>query len=102
MGKIKGKAFWDNIIWYGVVRGVSLEVIDFWEFPSIPKISEPFEKNIELILDVIFDAELKPEILDELLSFDEVILLGLWCMVALMTADDFFCRLVINYLIFSE
>ena len=27
-----------------IVRQVSLEVINVWEFPSVPKISEPFEK----------------------------------------------------------
>ena len=29
---------------FTTVRRVSLEVINFWEFPSIPKTSEPFEK----------------------------------------------------------
>ena len=28
-----------------IVRGVSLEVINFLEFPSIPKVSESFEKT---------------------------------------------------------
>ena len=43
--------------------------------PYIPKISEPFEKLLELLSDDIFDAEEKPEITDELVSFDEVIIL---------------------------
>ena len=58
-----------------IVRRVSLEVINFWEFLSIPKTIEPFEKLLDLLSVVIFDAELKPEITDELVSFDEVILL---------------------------
>ena len=45
--------------------------------PSIPKISEPFERLLELLSDDIFDAEEKPKITDELVSFDEVILLEL-------------------------
>ena len=40
-----------------IVRRVSLEAINFWELPSIPKISEPFEKLLELLSDNIFDAE---------------------------------------------
>ena len=43
----------------------------------IPKISETFEILLELLLVVIFDAELKAKISDMLVSFDEVILLGL-------------------------
>ena len=39
-----------------IVRHVSLEVVDFWELPSIPKTSEPFEKLLELFSDYIFDA----------------------------------------------
>ena len=70
--------------------------------PSIPKISEPFEKLFELLSDDKFDAEEKPEIADELVSFYEVILLELRWMVALMEADDLFCRLVMDDLIFSE
>ena len=70
--------------------------------PYIPKISEPFEKILELLSDDIFDAEEKPEITDELVSFDEVILLELRWMVDLMAADDLFCRLVMDALIFSE
>ena len=78
------------------------EVINFWELLSIPKTSEPFEKLLELLSDVIFDAEVKPDITDELVSFDEVILLELRWMVDLMVADDLFCRLVMDALIFSE
>ena len=52
-----------------------MEVIDFWELPSIPKTSEPFEELLDILSDVIFDAEAKPEISDDLVSFNEVILL---------------------------
>ena len=69
--------------------------------PSIPKISETFEKILELLSDDKFDAEEKPEIAYELVSFYEVILLELRWMVALMEADDLFCRLVMDDLIFS-
>ena len=85
-----------------IVRQVSLEVINFWELPSIPKTSEPFGKLLELISVVIFDAELKPEISDELVSFYEVILLELLWMMDLMATDELFCRLVMDALIFSE
>ena len=60
-----------------IVRLVLLEVINFWELPSIPKISEQFEKILELLSDYISDAEEKLEITDELVLFDEVILLEL-------------------------
>ena len=70
--------------------------------PSIPKTSEQFEKLLELLSDVIFDAEVKPDITDKLVSFDEVILLELRWMVDVMSADDLFYRLVMNALIFSE
>ena len=69
---------------------------------SIPKISEQFEKLLELLSDVIFDTEVKPEIIDELVSFDEVILLKLRWMVVLMTTYELFYRLVMDALIFSE
>ena len=52
-----------------------MEVINCLELLSIPKIREPFEKLLEIISDDIFDVEEKPEITDELVSFDEVILL---------------------------
>ena len=58
-----------------IVRRVSSEVINFWEFPSITKTSELFGKILELLSDVIFDAEVKPENSDELVSLDEVVLL---------------------------
>ena len=45
-----------------IVIQVSLEVIYFWEYPSITKMSEPFEALIELLSVVIFDVELKAEI----------------------------------------
>ena len=70
--------------------------------PSIPKISEPFEKLLELLSDDILDAEEKLDITDELVSFDEVILLELRWMVDLMAADDLLCRLVMDALIFSK
>ena len=70
--------------------------------PSIPKTSEPFEKILELLSDDIFDAEEKPEITDELVSFDEVILLELLWMVDLMAVDDLVCILMVDALIFSE
>ena len=79
-----------------------MEVINFLELPSIPKISEPFEKLLELLSEDKFDAEEKLEITDELVSFDEVILLELRWMFDLMAVDDLFCRLVMDDLIFSE
>ena len=66
------------------------------------KKSEPFEKLLELLSDIIFDAEVKPEISDELVSFDEVIILELRWMVDSMAEDDSFCRLVMDALIFFE
>ena len=69
--------------------------------PSIPKISEPFEKNIEVLSDDKFDAEDNPDITDELVSFDEVILLELRWMMDSMAVHDLFCRLVMDALIFS-
>ena len=68
--------------------------------PSIPKTNEPFEKFLELLSVVIFDAEVKHEISDELVSFDEVILLELLRMVGLMAEEDLLCRLVMDALIF--
>ena len=44
-----------------IVRRLSLKVIDFWKLPSITKISEPFEKLLEVLSDDIFDAEEKPD-----------------------------------------
>ena len=85
-----------------IVRWVSLEVINFLSLPSIPKTSEPFEKLCELLSVVIFDVEVKPKISDELVSFDEVILLGLRWMVYLVAADKLFCKLAMGALIFSE
>ena len=45
--------------------------------PSIPNISEPFELLLALLSVVIFYADLKDDISDKLVSFDEVILLDL-------------------------
>ena len=70
--------------------------------PSIQKTSERFEKLLELLSDDIFDAEDKSEITNEWESFDEAILLELQCMVDSMAADDLFCRLVMDALLFSE
>ena len=83
-----------------IVRQVSLEIINFWELP--PKTSEPFEKLLELLSYDIFDAEEKPDIIDELVSFNEVINLELQWMVDLMAEDELLCRLVMDALIFSE
>ena len=85
-----------------IVRQISLEVIDFWSLPSIPKISEPFETFLELFSVVLFYAELKVDISDMLVSFGEVIILELWCMVDSMESDELFCKLEMNDLIFSE
>ena len=70
--------------------------------PSNPKIGVPFETLLEVLSNDKFDAEEKPEITDELVSFDELILLELQLMAHLMEADDLFCRLVMKDLIFSE
>ena len=51
------------------LRWVSLEVFNFGELPSIPKISETFEKLLELLSDDIFDAEEKPDITNETNSY---------------------------------
>ena len=84
-----------------IIRRVLLEVINFLELLSIPKTSEPFEKLLELLVGVIFDAEVKPEISDELVPFDELILLELRWMVDSMSAGELSCILLINALIFS-
>ena len=84
-----------------IVRLVSLKVLNFWELPSILKTSEPLGKLLELLSVVIFDAEVKHEISDELVSFGEVVLLELRWMVDLMAADDLFCKLVMDDFIFS-
>ena len=57
---------------------------------------------LEVLSNDTFDAEEKPEITDELVSFDEVIILELQQMVDSMAADDLLCRLVMGDLIFSE
>ena len=59
------------------------------------------KKLLEVLSDDKFDAEEKPEIIYELVSFDEVILLELQWMVGLMAADDLFYRLVMDAIIFS-
>ena len=68
--------------------------------PSIPKISVPFETLLVVLSNDKFDAEEKPEITDELVSFDEVILLELRWMVDSMAIDDLFCRIVMDVLTF--
>ena len=85
-----------------IVRRVLLEVINFWELSSLQKISEPFEKLLELLSDDIFDAEEKLGITDALVSLDEVILLELLWMVDSIAAVDLFCRLVMDAVIFQN
>ena len=75
--RLKGRSFEIIRSDIAIVRQLSLEVISFLELPSIPKTSQPFEKLLELLSVVIFDAEVNSEILDELVSLDEVILLEL-------------------------
>ena len=70
--------------------------------PSITKTSEPFEKLLELLSGDIFYLVENNDIKDELVSFDEVIILELRWMVDSMEADELFCRLVMDDLIFSE
>ena len=55
-------------------------------------------KSITSSNDKFYAAE-KPEITDELVSFDEVILLELRWMVDSMAADDLLCRLVMGDII---
>ena len=70
--------------------------------PSLTKTCERFETFLELLSVVIFYAELKVEISDILLSFHEVVLLELRFMMSSTAADDSFCKLEIDALIFSE
>ena len=67
-----------------------------------PKTSEPFEKLLELLSNDIFDAEEKPDIIDELVSFNEVINLELQWIVDSMAEDELLCRLVMDAFIFYE
>ena len=60
------------------------------------------KRLLELLSYDIFDAEDKPEVTDKLVSFDEVIILEIRRIMYLMAADDLFCRLVMDALIFSE
>ena len=69
---------------------------------SIPKISEFFETFLELLSVVVFDAELRVDISDILVSFDEVILLELIYMVDSMADDVLCCKLEMYHLVFSE
>ena len=55
--------------------------------PSIPKIIVLFETLLDVLSNNKFDAEEKPEITDELVSFYEVIILELRWMVDSMAAD---------------
>ena len=64
--RLKGRPYKIIISALAIVRQVSLEVINFWELPSTPKIIEAFEKLLEVLSDDKFDAEEKPEITDEL------------------------------------
>ena len=70
--------------------------------PIITKISEPFELLLAIFSVAIFDVVLKDDKSDMFRSFDKVILLELWFMVDLMTADDIFYKIVIKHFIFSE
>ena len=65
------------------------------------KKSEQFEKLLELLSVVIFDAEMKPEISNMFVSFDDVIILELQCMVDSVEEDDLFCKLEMYAFIFS-
>ena len=100
MENIKGKTFYNYEISYGNSKTGLVGSNYFWEFPSIPKRSEPFETFIDSLSVFIVYAELKVYILDMLVSFDEVILLELQCMVGSMAAHDLFCRLQMDALIF--
>ena len=60
--RLKGKPFEIIRSDMAIVRRVSLEVIIFWEFLSISKTSEQFEKLPGLPSVVMFDTELKPDI----------------------------------------
>ena len=64
--------------------------------------SELFELLIALLSVLICDADLKDEISDMLVSFDGMILLEMWCMVDSMTADDLFCKIEMDALIFQN
>ena len=66
------------------------------------KTSDPFVKLLELLPYDISDAEVKPEISDKLVPFNEVILLELQWMLDLMAVDELFCRLVMGAWKFSE
>ena len=74
---IKWKAFEDNNISYGNSKTSLVRSNYFWWLSSIPKIIEPFEKLLGLISVIISDTKLKPDISDELVLFDEVIILEL-------------------------
>ena len=54
-----------------------MEVINFGNFQQYQKQVNHLKKLLELLSVVIFDAGVKPEISDELASFDEVIFLEL-------------------------
>ena len=82
-----------------IVRYILLEVTVFWELPSVPKISEPFETFLELLPVHIFYSELKDDISDTSVWFDEVVLLELRCMVNSMAEYDLFCKLETDTLI---
>ena len=56
--------------------------------PSIPKTNGQFEKLLDLLSVVIFDAEMKPDISDKLVLFDEVILLKQGWMVDTLAEND--------------
>ena len=76
-----------------IVIRVSLEVIDFWGFPSILKLSEPFDTFLELLPVVIYDAEMKDDILYTSLWFDAVNFLELGSMVDSIVEYDLLFKL---------
>ena len=91
-----------NIPAIETVRKVSLEVIELWELPPIPKIFETFELLLVILSVVIFDEVPKDNISDMFKSFDEAIILKLQCLMDPMTANDLLCKLEMEDLIFCE
>ena len=96
MGGKKGKALWDNKIWYCNSKTSPVVSYQFLRIAINTKNKWTIWKLLELLSDNIFDAEEKPDITDELVSFDGVIILELQWMVDLMIVDDLLCRLVID------
>ena len=74
---MKRNTLWNNNISYCNSNTGPIVSNLFLVLPSIPNISEPFELLLALLSVVIFNADLKDDISDKLVSFDEVILLDL-------------------------